>query len=56
LLACTSAPDGKTTCITLTVHDTIANRDAHLANGGMEVGMREGYDRLDGVLAELLRR
>ena len=42
---------GKTTCVTLTVHDTIANRDAHFANGGMEVGMREGYDRLERVLA-----
>ena len=44
---------GKTTCITTQVHDTIASRDAMFANGGMERGMREGYDRLDRVLAEL---
>jgi uncharacterized protein YndB with AHSA1/START domain len=48
--------DGKTTCITMTLHSSIENRDGHFANGGMEVGMREGYDRLEKILAEQLRR
>jgi hypothetical protein len=47
---------GKTTCISMTLHSSIENRDGHFANGGMEVGMREGYDRLEKILAEQLRR
>jgi uncharacterized protein YndB with AHSA1/START domain len=45
--------DGKTTIATLTVHQTVEARDGHLAGGRMEVGMTEGYARLDELLAEL---
>lgn len=44
---------GRTTATTVTVHQTLAARDAHLANGRMEIGMTEGYERLDEVLGEL---
>jgi uncharacterized protein YndB with AHSA1/START domain len=47
--------DGKTTVITTTVHKTMQNRDGHLANGAMEVGMNEGYARLDELLPEIRR-
>ena len=47
--------DGQTTAITTTVHKTIQNRDGHLANGAMEVGMNEGYARLDELLPDLKR-
>jgi uncharacterized protein YndB with AHSA1/START domain len=46
--------DGKTTITTLTVHKTIEARDGHLAGGRMEVGMTDGYARLDELLAEIL--
>ena len=47
--------DGQTTVITTTVHKTMQNRDGHLANGAMEVGMNEGYARLDELLPQLRR-
>lgn len=47
---------GKTTATTLTVHKTLRARDAHLASGRMEVGMTEGYERLDELLGELQSR
>ena len=37
------------------VHKTVENRDAHLGSG-MEHGMRETYERLDELIAELARR
>ncbi len=46
--------DGKTTITTTTVHTTVEGRDGHLANGGMEAGMTDGYARLDELLASLL--
>jgi uncharacterized protein YndB with AHSA1/START domain len=45
--------EGKTTITTTTVHKTVEGRDGHLANGRMEVGMTEGYARLDELLATL---
>lgn len=48
--------DGKTTITTTTVHKTVAGRDGHIANGRMEVGMTEGYERLDELLAALKAR
>ena len=47
--------DGRTTVITTTVHKSMQNRDAHLANGAMEAGMNEGYARLDELLPQLRR-
>lgn len=44
--------DGKTTITTTTVHRSMAGRDGHLKHG-MEVGMTEGYARLDELLATL---
>jgi len=44
--------DGRTTIKTITVHQTMANRDGHLEHG-MEQGMTEGYERLDALLVEL---
>ena len=46
--------DGKTTITTTTVHKTVEGRDGHLAGGGMEAGMTDGYARLDELLASLL--
>jgi uncharacterized protein YndB with AHSA1/START domain len=46
--------NGKTTITTTTVHKTIAGRDGHLSGGRMEIGMVEGYARLDELLAEML--
>lgn len=37
------------------IHKSVENRDAHLGSG-MEHGMRETYERLDEVIAELARR
>ncbi len=48
--------DGKTTITTLTVHKTVEARDGHLAKGGMEAGLTEGYARLDELLAALPTR
>ena len=45
--------DGKTIATTTTVHTTIQHRDGHLANGAMEVGMIEGYARLDELLSQM---
>ena len=45
--------NGKTTITTLTVHKNVQNRDGHLADGRMEVGMTEGYARMDKLLASL---
>jgi uncharacterized protein YndB with AHSA1/START domain len=45
--------NGKTTIATTSVHKTIEGRDGHLARGGMEAGMTEGYARLDELLASL---
>jgi uncharacterized protein YndB with AHSA1/START domain len=47
--------DGVTTATTTTVHTSIQNRDGHLANGAMEVGMNEGYARLDELLPAIPR-
>jgi uncharacterized protein YndB with AHSA1/START domain len=46
--------NGKTTITTTTVHKTLEARDGHLAGGRAEMGMTEGYARLDALLAELL--
>jgi uncharacterized protein YndB with AHSA1/START domain len=48
--------DGKTTITTTTLHRTVEARDGHLANGRMEVGMTEGYARLDELLTALQTR
>jgi len=37
----------------LTVHRTVAARDGHLAGGRAEVGMNEGFARLDDLVGEL---
>lgn len=47
---------GKTIATTFSRHKTIAGRDAHLANGRMEVGMREGFERLDELLPSVKLR
>lgn len=43
---------GRTRVITKSVMDSIEDRDAMIASG-METGIREGYERLDELLAEL---
>ncbi len=45
--------NGKTTITTTTVHKTVEGRDGHIAGGRMEIGMTEGYARLDTLLASL---
>jgi uncharacterized protein YndB with AHSA1/START domain len=47
-----NAVDGGTLLRSRVVHDSVANRDMHLANG-MEEGLRESYSRMDEVLAEM---
>jgi len=47
--------DGQTTINTLTVHKTVENRDGHVGSG-MEGGMKEGYERLEELLADLQQR
>jgi uncharacterized protein YndB with AHSA1/START domain len=47
---------GKTTATTFSVHKTIAGRNAHLSEGRMEIGMSEGYERLDQLLKALAER
>jgi uncharacterized protein YndB with AHSA1/START domain len=42
--------DGRTRLTSTSLVDSFADRDAFLASG-MEVGVREGYERLDEVLA-----
>ena len=44
------AVDGGTMMTTTMVHDSVAARDMHVANG-MEGGMIESYERLDALLA-----
>jgi len=46
----TDLGDGRTRVTTLSVRDSLENRDAMLASG-MEVGVVEGYEKLDGILA-----
>jgi uncharacterized protein YndB with AHSA1/START domain len=46
------AVDGGTLLRSRVVHDSLANRDMHLANG-MEEGLRESYSRMDELLAEV---
>ncbi|HEY3261720.1 MAG TPA: SRPBCC domain-containing protein, partial [Pseudonocardiaceae bacterium] len=43
--------DGRTRITSLSVVDTMEGRDAIMASG-MEVGVIEGYDKLDALLAE----
>lgn len=42
--------DGRTRLISTSLVDSFADRDAFLASG-MEIGVREGYEKLDEVLA-----
>ena len=42
--------DGRTRLTSTSLVDSFADRDAFVASG-MEVGVREGYERLDEVLA-----
>jgi hypothetical protein len=42
--------DGRTRLIATSLVDSFEGRDAFLASG-MEVGVREGYERLDALLA-----
>jgi uncharacterized protein YndB with AHSA1/START domain len=46
------AVEGGTLLRSRVVHDSVANRDMHLANG-MEEGLRESYSRMDELLAEV---
>ena len=46
----TDLGDGRTRLTTTSLVDSFAARDAFIASG-MEVGIREGYERLDEVLA-----
>lgn len=43
--------DGRTRTVTLSLIDTLEARDAMLASG-MEVGVVEGYEKIDEILAE----
>lgn len=43
----------QTMITTITVHESIEGHNRHLASGGMEAGMTEGYARLDELLAAL---
>jgi uncharacterized protein YndB with AHSA1/START domain len=43
--------DGRTRLVVTSLLDSFEGRDAMVASG-MEVGIREGYERLDGLLAE----
>jgi uncharacterized protein YndB with AHSA1/START domain len=49
-LVLTDLGDGRTRLTSTSLCDSFADRDAMLASG-MEVGVREGYERLDEVLA-----
>jgi uncharacterized protein YndB with AHSA1/START domain len=46
------AVEGGTLLRSKSMHDSVANRDMHLANG-MEQGLRESYSRMDEVLDEV---
>ena len=46
----TDLGDGRTRLTATSLVDSFAARDAFIASG-MEVGVREGYERLDEVLA-----
>ena len=50
-LAFTDLGDGRTRLTSTSLVDSFADRDAFVASG-MDVGVREGYERLDAVLAE----
>jgi uncharacterized protein YndB with AHSA1/START domain len=50
-LALEDLGDGRTRLTTTSLVDSFADRDAFVASG-MEVGVREGYERLDEVLAQ----
>lgn len=45
-------PDGRTRATTVGVVDSLASRDAILSSG-MDVGVREGYDKLDELLGTI---
>jgi uncharacterized protein YndB with AHSA1/START domain len=47
---------GKTIATTFSEHKTIAGRDGHLAEGRMEIGMSEGFERLDELLPTITAR
>ena len=47
--------DGTTTLRAVVQHQTMANRDGHIASG-MEAGMQRTFDRLDTLAAERARR
>ena len=47
------AKDGGTLITTHTRHGSIAARDGHLSNGGMEAGMTDGYERLEDLLSRM---
>ena len=44
--------DGRTRLTATSIVDSFEDRDAFVASG-METGVVEGYNRLDGILAEL---
>ena len=43
--------DGRTRLVATSLVDSFEDRDAFVADGGMESGVRESYERLDEVLA-----
>lgn len=45
--------DGNTTITTTTLHKTVEARDGHLADGRIEAGMVDAYERLDELLGAL---
>jgi uncharacterized protein YndB with AHSA1/START domain len=47
---------GKTIATVFTTHKTIKGRDAHLSGGAMEIGMSEGFERLDELLPSVRPR
>lgn len=49
-LVLTDLGDGRTRLVATSLVDSFADRDAFVASG-MEVGVREGYERLDELLA-----
>jgi hypothetical protein len=49
-LVLTDLGDGRTRLVATSLGDSFEDRDAMIASG-MEVGIREGYERLDELLA-----
>ena len=47
------AKEGGTLITTHTKHGSLAARDGHLSNGGMEAGMTDGYERLEDLLSRM---